>query len=469
MNPKPPKKKHRVTMLLVIASSVLFPVWRSVSTVGAEVRGTSEDGTQRLLRDAVHYVGPEGNDSYVGTVSKPWASLQHADALAKPGDVVIILDGSYRGDIILQSSGTPGHPITYRAKNKRQAKIVGTGSGAGSAVIGLNGGYTIIQDLDVTGTDANGIILAYSGSIANHNQAIGNYVHDLVVPCNSDSGTAIESGAGDNYIGISHNDMIGNLVANIKPFGGCLGGHQASGLFAQTPYSVIADNVVINAGYGIQCWHAARNVAIVGNTLINNLRSITVGAGDAPYGVVNDYTLVQQNIIFHSESVAIAETGRTGKHNRYVDNLIYGGNTTLDLNNGLSAQGTLNADPQFLNNTGTASGNYSLRGSSPARWHQVSLTAVRAVTGADRAADTAAVAIRPAAGISADASSVRRGQTVVLRWSTKNAVSASLNGEPVPLAGFMKVQPTASTTYRVVANSPTGATDWGAVTVVVRP
>ncbi|MEG9438363.1 hypothetical protein JAO29_19620 [Edaphobacter sp. HDX4] len=428
------KKNSRTATLVVALSFLWMMMGQSRSDVHAEVRVTSQEDSHRQLPSAVHYVGPRGNDSYEGTVSRAWATLQHADAVAKPGDLVIILDGIYRGDIILKSSGTPGHPITYRAENKRRAKIVGIGSGAGSAVIGLSGGYTVIQDLDVTGTDANGIILAYSGSIANHNQAIGNYVHGFVVPCNSDSGTAIESGAGDNYIGISHNDMIGNLVVNITPYGGCPGGHQASGLFAQTPYSVIADNIVINAGYGIQCWHAARNVAIVGNTLIDNLRSITVGAGDAPHGVINDYTLVQHNIIVHSKSLAIAETGKTGKHNRYIDNLIYGGNTTIDLNNELIARGTVNADPQFINNTGTATGNYSLQANSPARWDHVPVDALRAVIGADNVGHTTAVAIRPAAGIRADTASVRRGQSVILSWTTKNAVSAYLNGEPVPLA-----------------------------------
>jgi len=457
------KKQTRTTFLLSVS---LF--------VGCSMGVSAQSGTdthlaiQRAGPNSVHYVGLQGNDSYEGSENRPWATFQHADAVAKPGDTVVILDGKYPGDITLESSGTPNNPITYRAKHKWAAKIVGTGSGAGSAVFGLKGGYTVVQDLDITGSDANGIILALSGSIANHNQAVGNYVHDLVVPCNSDSGTAIESGAGDNYVGISHNDMIGNVVVNITPFGGCLGGHQASGLFAQTPYSVIANNIVINAGYGIQCWHAARNVAIVGNILLNNLRSITVGAGDAPYGVINDHTLVQDNIIVHSVSLAIAETGKTGRHNRYIDNLIYGGNTTVDLNNGLVATGTVNGNPQFINNTGTASGDYRLRETSPGRWPLISVTDARTAIGGTNSVDAKTPLVVPAAGISADAGWVRRGQSVTLKWTTKNAVSAILNGERVPLSGSLKVQPKADTIYKLVATSPTGATDWGAVSVVVR-
>ncbi|HEV7236143.1 MAG TPA: hypothetical protein VGN15_08190, partial [Ktedonobacteraceae bacterium] len=268
--------------------------------------------------------------------------------------MVTVLNGTYKGDVTLTSSGTAEHPITYKAENKWHAKVEGTGKGDGSAVIRLSGGYTIIQDFDVTGSNANGIILAYAGNIASFNRAIGNYVHDITVPCDSNSGTAIETGGGDNYIGITHNDMIGNLIVNVTPYHGCFGGHQASGLYAEVPYSVIANNIVINAGYGIQSWHAASHVTVYRNTLVNNLRSITIGAGDAPHGITNDYSLVQNNIIYNSTRTAIAESGKTGPHNKYSDNLIYCGNTSISLNNGLQATGTINADPKFVNNTGTA-------------------------------------------------------------------------------------------------------------------
>jgi len=289
----------------------------------------------------------------------------------------------------------------------------------------------------------------------------------MIVPCNSDSGTAIETGGGDDYSGISHNDMIGNLIVNITPYGGCPRGHQASGLFAETPYSVIADNTVINAGYGIQSWHAASNVAIVGNTLVNNLRSITVGAGDSPYGITNNYSLVQHNIVYNSASTAIAETGKTGSHNKYMDNLVYGGDINISLNNGLRATGTINAAPKFVNNTGTAGGNYELQADSPARWKRLTLNEIRTAVGANLVTQTTMGAIIPAAGVRASTSSIRSGQSCVITWTTKNAVNATLNGAAVPLTGAITVHPTVTTDYKVVAKSATGATDWGSATVSV--
>jgi Chondroitinase B len=325
---------------------------------------------------SVHYVSTAGSDSDDGSAAHPFATIQHADTVSRPGDAVIVLDGTYKGDIIIASSGTSRHPITYKAQNKWQVRLVGSGIGDGSAVIRVRGAHIIIQGFDVTGSDANGIILAYSGTTASYNQAVGNYVHDIITPCDSNSGTAIETGGGDNYSGITHNDMIGNLVVNITPYNGCPGGHAASGLYAQIPYSVIANNIVINAGYAIQSWHAASHVTVFGNTLINNLRPITIGDGDSPGGVTNDYSLVQNNIIYNSTNTAIAETGATGPHNQYIDNLIYGGNTRISLNHGLHATGTINADPKFVNNTGTAAGSYHLQSNSPALGTGLALTGV---------------------------------------------------------------------------------------------
>ena len=394
----------------------------------------------------MHYVGLSGSDSNVGSLSHPWATIQHADSLAKPGDTVIVLDGIYRGDISLTSSGTHEQPIVYKAQNKWKARLVGTGTGAGSAIVGVSGGHIIVQGFDITGPDANGIILASYGSIATHNRAIGNYVHDLVVPCNSDSGTAIETGGGDNYSSITHNDMLENLVVNIVPEGGCVGGHQASGLFAEVPNSVIANNTVINAGYGIQSWHAASNLLIYGNTLVNNLRGITVGAGDAPYGRTNDYTTVQGNVIYNSTELAIAETGRTGPHNRYLDNLIYAGNTSVHLNNGLRAIRTVAADPKFVNNTGTAMGNYRFKVNSPVHqgrlgqlWTPAALAKVMTVDSSKISRNVEK--ITPSAGIRASATRISKGETSVVSWTTKNAVQATLNDVPVPLNGSLTVKP----------------------------
>jgi hypothetical protein len=283
----------------------------------------------------VRYVSPTGSDTADGSADHPWATIGYADSAVSPGDTVVVLDGKYLGDITLTSSGSSGRPITYVAQHKWQAKLVGSMSGAQTAVVRVSGSYIVIRDFDITGTDANGIVLAYSGRTANFNQAIGNYVHDIVTPCDSNRGSALNSGGGDNYSGITHIDFIGNLVSNVTPEHGCPADHAAVGIYEAVPFGVVTNNVVLNAGYGIQCWHAASNETIVDNILVNNSRGIIVGAGDAPGEIINDNTVVQGNIIVGTSSWAIEETGRTGLHNKYLNNMLFNNQYGVALQNGL--------------------------------------------------------------------------------------------------------------------------------------
>ncbi|RZU38924.1 choice-of-anchor Q domain-containing protein [Edaphobacter modestus] len=435
-----------------------------------------------------YYVGTNGNDLNSGSETSPFATIKHADSVVSPGDTVILLDGTYKGDVTLSKSGISGNPITYKAQHQWKAQLVGTGTGDGSRVIGVTGSYIIIQDFDVTGSDANGIILASAGRSASFNQAISNYVHDMVTPCDSNSGTAISTGGGSDYSGISHNDIIGNLVVNITPFNGCPGGHAASGIYGQTPNAVIANNIVINAGTDIQTWHAATNMTIFGNTTIGGVVGVTLGAGDSPGGITNDNSIVQNNISINASGVGLQEHGTTGTHNRFVDNLVFNNHTNVQLINGDVATGTVTADPKFVNNTGTAAGDYQLQSNSPAIGAGLALAGIttdydgisRPQTGTtDIGAALSAGASTPstgpstpstgpvAAGISASAKSITRGQSSVLTWNTINAVKATLNGTAVALRGSITVKPTATTTYKIVGTGSTGATDWGSVTVTV--
>jgi hypothetical protein len=73
----------------------------------------------------------------------------------------------------------------------------------------------------------------------------------------------------------------------------------------------------------------------------------------------------------------------------------------------------------------------------------------------------------PAAGLTANPTTIAAGASSTLTWTTTNAVSADLNGTTVALNGSQAVSPTASTTYRITAHSSTGATDWGQVLITV--
>jgi hypothetical protein len=72
------------------------------------------------------YVAPGGSDTNPGTIAAPFATLQHAAALAGPGDTVLARAGTYRKLLSLTKSGTATAPITFASYPGETAIIDGT-------------------------------------------------------------------------------------------------------------------------------------------------------------------------------------------------------------------------------------------------------------------------------------------------------------------------------------------------------
>ena len=457
-----------------------------LTTVAMLICTYSPFGVSQASAQTTYYVDPNGSDHNNGSASSPWQTPQHASSVAQPGDTVLFADGTYNlpaqggtGDWFISSGGTADHPVTYAAQHKWQAKLVGHGSGDGTTVIGMAGGYTIVKDFDITGSNANGLNLTTNGTNASYNQAVGNYIHDMVTPCNGNSGAGITTGSGGNdYAGVGHESAIGNMIVNLVADGGCPGGHQASGIAMMLPYGIVANNIVINCGDAIEAWHAATNTTFFGNVVLNSGRGLSMGAGDAPGGITNDNSLVQDNIIVNGSGPAIIETGGTGTNNVYKNNLVYGGNTSIQLSNGLKAASTIVADPMFVNNTGNASGDYRLQTNSPARGAGLALAGIATDFAGNARPQSGSTDIgayvfeanntTPTAAVSASPASLSYGGgSSTISWKTTNATSATLNGSPVAVNSSVTVTPMATTTYTLVATSASGQTATNAATVTV--
>jgi Domain of unknown function (DUF1929)/Glyoxal oxidase N-terminus/Kelch motif len=106
-------------------------------------------------------------------------------------------------------------------------------------------------------------------------------------------------------------------------------------------------------------------------------------------------------------------------------------------------------------------------GSWCSNWYRMLLATLCCLLAITALHSTPVLAQAPAAGISANPTTISAGASSTLTWTTSNAVSADLNGTTVALNGSMVVSPTATTTYRITAHSASGATDWGQVTVTV--
>lgn len=125
-----------------------------------------------LLASAAHaaswYVAPDGDNKAPGDRAHPFATVQRAQAAASPGDTVILRGGTYamkepmiarRERIwayvtLLDKSGKPGKPITYRAETGEKPVFdLSAIKPAGLRVhsFQVEGSYLVLEGIAVTG------------------------------------------------------------------------------------------------------------------------------------------------------------------------------------------------------------------------------------------------------------------------------------------------------------------------------
>lgn len=305
-----------------------------------------------------YYVSTGGSDSNSGSSSAPWATIQHAANVAKAGSVVHVASGTY-GAVTTSISGTSTARIRFVSDVKWGAKIRTTGV---SQMWYNTGNYIDIMGFDISGDGRLGIL-----NMGSFVRIIGNNVHNIPASCTSSGGAGIDNA---NY-SASDDDIIGNVVHDIgNPTVQC---YSVQGIYHSNLRGHILNNISYrNEAWGIQLWHAANNVVISNNLVFQNgAGGIVVGDGDSPGGVTDDYTTVSNNIVMDNHSTwgsgrAIYESGATGTHNKYLNNLIWNNTQGIVLQNGLQDVNTINADPQLVNYQPNGSGDYRLQSTSRA-------------------------------------------------------------------------------------------------------
>jgi hypothetical protein len=300
------------------------------------------------------YVAPNGDDSASGLAGAPWATLAKAAASVGPGDTVHVAPGDYRESLTTHASGTAGDRIVFVSQTRWGARL----DAGGAYTAWLNeGDYVDIVGFDVTGSTTLGIY-----NRGSYVRVVGNHVHDLPAPnCDQWGGAGIDNG---NYSG--HDcDTIGNVVHDIGT-GSCAGVH---GIYHSNLRGRIWNNIAYrNSGFGIHLWHAPVSVVVANNLVFENRSGgIVVGAGDSPGGVTASGMLVSNNIVIHNYgNPGIIESGLTGADNRYENNLVWSNPAgAFRLQNGVTASGTLTADPQLVSYQPDGSGDYHLLQGSP--------------------------------------------------------------------------------------------------------
>ena len=165
-----------------------------------------------------YYVSTTGSNSQTGTIDKPFASLQYAHNLAKPGDTIFIRGGTYNltTGMQLTKDGTSGQPITV--SNYGNEKVIFDGAK-------MSSGY-------------------YKGFMLDMSSVSWNHIKGLEFKNGPDGGVIIRDA--------SHNNIIENLnVHHIGP--GTLGEAKGIMLFGASSNNLLLNNDSHDnrdAGYG---------------------------------------------------------------------------------------------------------------------------------------------------------------------------------------------------------------------------
>ncbi len=99
------------------------------------------------------YASPEGVSTSDGTIASPLdlATALSAESPVRPGDIVWLRGGTYRGAFTSALMGTPTDPIIVRQYSSE--RVILDGNGAPANTLTIRGGYTWFWGIEVTHSD----------------------------------------------------------------------------------------------------------------------------------------------------------------------------------------------------------------------------------------------------------------------------------------------------------------------------
>lgn len=189
------------------------------------------------------YVSVSGNDQAAGTIGAPLASIERAIEIAKPGDVIYVRGGVYKGPLEIWNGGRDGAPIQIKAYPGERPIIDGSGTAPNTDLVVISAPHVTFEGFEVTNATGTGIVLWSTQNV----KILNNVIHDAQIG---------GLWAGSDRLGVSSNHVFeGNIIFNTALMNKAKtlqeGWPRALGV-DQTTDSVVRDNIVFkNYGEGI--------------------------------------------------------------------------------------------------------------------------------------------------------------------------------------------------------------------------
>jgi hypothetical protein len=346
-----------VTSSGAFTAPAALPSPAAVTVTAVAPDGTTATATITLLAQAptgtTYYVAPSGSDTNPGTRAAPFATLQHAAAIAAAGDTVLARAGVYNALFTPTHAGnSAAGPITFASYPGELATLDGTGLAIPGGQYGLitlqNVNDVIIEGFDIRNYATNNVkdvpIGIYVTGADSGVQIINNHVHNITTTaattpakCGSDAlGIAVYgSNAPASINGLV---IAGNEVDHLLT--GCSESVSIDGNV--DGYAILSNLVHDNDNIGIAnigdekvspnpAYDMARNGELRGNTVYNITSYGNPDYGkqysaDGIYVEGGTQIVVEQNIIYATDlgiEIASEHKNHTSSYTIARNNVVF--------------------------------------------------------------------------------------------------------------------------------------------------
>lgn len=285
------------------------------------------------------------NDANAGTAAMPFKTISRAAQIARAGDTVVVMSGTYPESVEIANSGTVGLPITFTASGTVVVAPPAPDSWSGVfTVLGKsdiiiagftaeNGYFGFKVDEDRSGTPSARITLKNNHARLTKSSGINvNASHDIVV----DSNVVEKTNLGGVHEMISIIGTDGFVVSNNDVFNGPFlingvakeGKEGIDAKFGSSNGRIVYNRVhdLVRLGIYVDAWSAlTQNIEIVGNVVYNCNDGIALASEQG--GLLRN-VLVANNVTYNNRNsgIVVAPWAADGPREniRIVNNTVYG-------------------------------------------------------------------------------------------------------------------------------------------------
>ena len=391
------------------------------------------------------FAAPNGLDTALGTVQKPFRTPGRLASSLQPGQSGCLRGGSYRGDLNLAGAGTSAARISLRSFPGERAELVGR--------LTIAAPYVEVTGLRLVGVnaarDASPLVTA-SDVVIRDNEITNFHTADCVM------------------VGTSAR-RVSRVVVSTNRIHGCgllpsTNRHNGVSVMYATATRVAGNWVYDNADRGIQLYPDADETQVTGNVVDGNGEGVMV-AGDK--ASTSDRNLIERNLLTNSQLRENIEShwapgGSVGSKNVVRENCFAGGvrddgdGGIADVRAGLVIDRNLVDDPLYV---ARGLNDFRMQSKSPCQAIFGIEPAVRcnrtaSTSGSDGAQGTIASPYRTVGRL---ADSLKPGQTGCLRGGTyEESVRVDQGGQagaPVTLTSFPGERATVRGRFHVTDNA----------------